>query len=152
EEVFGRISCEDEILRACFLGNPDHNRRRGIMSLVEAGIAVDVYGESWGRLLKPLPLLRINPRVLGEEMLRTLRRYRVQLNFFRPHNAESHNMRTFEVPACGGIMLAEDSGEHRAFFESGKEAFFFANPRDMINLTQRLLDMPKAEAEGIRAA
>jgi spore maturation protein CgeB len=151
-EAFARISCLDEILRACFVGSPDKHRRHKITELVEAGIATDVYGPGWERFLKPSTLLRIHPAVRGEDLLGTLRRYRVQLNFFRPHNIGSHNMRSFEIPACGGLMLAEDSIEHRAFFESGEEAFFFADRSAMIDLASQILAMPKNKADRIRLA
>jgi spore maturation protein CgeB len=61
-------------------------------------------------------------------------------------------MRSFEVPACGGIMLAEDSVEHRAFFEDGKEAFFFASPEEMVDQASRLLTISKVEANEVRMA
>jgi spore maturation protein CgeB len=61
-------------------------------------------------------------------------------------------MRTFEVPACGGIMVAEDSVEHRSFFENGREAFFFLSSEEMIQLARHLLKMAKAEADRIRSA
>jgi spore maturation protein CgeB len=152
EAVYDRIGREPEVDRACFLGNPDQHRKRNIEYLLEAGVAVDVYGHRWDRFLRPSPRLRISGQVVGDSMLRVLRCYRVQLNFFRPHNADSHNMRTFEVPACGGIMLAEDSIEHRAFFDSGKEAFFFRTPREMIDIARHLLAMPAGEADAVRRA
>ena len=152
DSLYKRISGEEEIARVCFLGNPDTNRARWINQVVAGGIPVDVFGYRWDRFLKPTPLLRLNGQANGLDMLRTLRRYRVQLNFFRPHNADSHNMRTFEVPACGGIMLAEDSTEHRAFFEHGREAFFFKSSRDLIEICRMLLTMPREEADAIRAA
>lgn len=49
-------------------------------------------------------------------------------------------------------MLAEDSQEHRDFFEVGKEAFFFRTEEEMIGLTRQILAMPKAEADAVRAA
>ncbi|WP_457825271.1 glycosyltransferase family protein, partial [Staphylococcus aureus] len=70
------------------------------MRFVEAGLPIDVYGLNWDRHLAPSPLLRLNGFVSGDDLLRTLRRYRVQLNVFRPHNGGSHNMRSFEVPAA----------------------------------------------------
>jgi hypothetical protein len=152
DEMYARIATEEEIERACFLGNPDEHRAKGVMRLFEAGIPVDVFGFRWDRFLSPSRLLRINGQAVGEDLLRTLRRYRMQLNFFRPHNKDSHNMRTFEVPACGGIMLAEDSVEHRTFFESGREAFFFSSPDEMIGLARHLLVMPRGEADAVRAA
>ena len=42
----------------------------------------------------------------------------------RIHNPDSHNMRSFEVPGVGGIMVAPDTKEHRIFFEVGKEIFY----------------------------
>jgi spore maturation protein CgeB len=152
EELFAHISGEGEIVKASFLGNPDFYRARNVMRLVESGVPVDVYGYRWDRHLRPSPSLNVNGPVRGEEMLRVLRRYRVQLNFFRPHNADSHNMRTFEVPACGGIMLAQDSVEHRDFFENGREAFYFKTTEEMIDLTWHLLTLPKPEADAVRAA
>jgi spore maturation protein CgeB len=115
-------------------------------------LPVDVFGYRWERFLGASPNLQINDQIVGEAMLRTLRSYRIQLNFFRPHNADSHNMRTFEVPACGGIMLAEDSIEHREFYENNKEAFYFRTHREMAELARHLLALPKCEAEAIRGA
>ena len=137
DALFERIKSETEIDRACFLGNPDRHRRERIVQLVDAGIPIDVFGEDWGAVLKETPLLRLKGLALGEEMYRALRRYRVQLNFFRPHNVGSHNMRSFEVPAAGGIMLAQDSDEHREFFEPGQEAFYFSTPEEMIEWLKR---------------
>lgn len=150
DDTYARIAEEEEILRACFLGNPDDHRRCRISEIVKAGIPIDVYGHRWDQFLEPAPTLRIHSSALGEDMLRTLRRYRVQLNFFRPHNAASHNMRSFEVPACGGVMLAEDSVEHRAFFESGREAFFFRDDYEMIATCRAILELPKHEADELR--
>jgi hypothetical protein len=152
DTMFERINKEEEVVKACFLGTPDADRARNVMRLVEAGIPVDVYGCQWDRFLSASPLLRTYGEVAGEDMLRTLRRYRVQLNFFRPHNRDSHNMRSFEVPACGGIMLAEDSSEHRTFFECGREAWFFNSPQEMIGLTRHLLALPKPKADAVRLA
>jgi hypothetical protein len=152
DEVFASIDGEDEIRRVCFLGNPDAHRALNVRRLLEAGLAVDLYGYRWDRFLNPHPMLRISDQATGMDMLRTLRRYRVQLNFFRPHNVDSHNMRSFEVPACGGIMLGEDSIEHRHFFEHGREAFFFGSAEEMIGLARHLLALPENEAYSIRRA
>lgn len=152
DAAYDSLRCITESVRACFLGNPDDHRRRNIETLVEAGIPIDVYGFGWSNFLKPAANLNIHNAAIGADMLATLRRYRVQLNFFRPHNADSHNMRTFEVPACGGIMLGEDSSEHRDFFAPGREAFFFTDPQDMIAKARHILEMPVSEADAIRAA
>jgi len=151
-EKFAQIEGEEEVVRACLLAAPDADRRRVVMAVAEAGIPLDIYGLGWDRFVSPRPNLRIHPFASGDEMQRVLRRYRVQLNIFRPHNAGSHNMRSFEVPAVGGIMLAEDSPEHRRFFEAGREAFYFTGTADMIAKTREILDMAKDRADEVRAA
>lgn len=141
-----------EIEKVCFVGNPDQNRANTLHKLVAAGVPTDVYGHGWGKFLKPNESLKIHPAVLGEEYFQTLRKYRVQINLFRPHNLDSHNMRSFEVPAIGGVMLAEDSSEHREFFEDGKEAFYFKSNHALIELAKSLLKSPKRKIDAIRRA
>jgi hypothetical protein len=49
-------------------------------------------------------------------------------------------------------MLAEDSAEHRTFFKSGREAFYFSGLSEMVARTRHLLAMPKEEAMAVRFA
>lgn len=48
-------------------------------------------------------------------------------NLLRRQNIEegSHNMRTFEVPGYGGVLIANRTEEQMFFFEDGKEAVYF---------------------------
>ncbi|WP_260583174.1 glycosyltransferase [Sphingopyxis sp. PET50] len=85
-------------------------------------------------------------------MFRILRRYRFQLNLFRPHNEGSHNLRSFEVPAVGGISLGPDSPEHRDFFIADRDAFYFSDAEGMLAEARKLLALPADEAEAIRGA
>jgi len=50
-------------------------------------------------------------------------------------------MRSFEVPAIGGIMLAPDTPEHRLFFENGREVFLFNSATDAAALIKSLIAM-----------
>ena len=49
------------------------------------------------------------------------------INLLRRQNIEeeSHNMRTFEVPGYGGLLIANRTEEQSSFFEEDKEAVFF---------------------------
>ncbi|HLY70249.1 MAG TPA: glycosyltransferase, partial [Puia sp.] len=86
----------------------------------------------------------------GDEFWKTLRRYRVQLNLMRIHNINSYNMRSFEIPAVGGIMIAPDTPEHRMFFENGKEAIFFKNSGECLEKINCVLDLTTDDANQIR--
>lgn len=151
DELYERISRGDEILRACFVGNPDRRRADAVRKLVEAGVPVDVFGHRWDNFLSASPNLRIAGQVIGPAMYESFHRYRLQLNVMRPHNEGSHNMRTFEVPASGGLILTEDTPEQRDFFETGREAFVFADDAGMIAQAKRLLAMSRDEADAVRA-
>lgn len=142
EGIFEEINSFEEKLAIGFVGNPDENRARTVVSLSKKGFNVDVYGHGWRYFLPKHTNLGVFEAIHDLDFWKVLREYRVQLNLFRPHNVGSHNMRTFEVPAAGGVMLAPDSLEHRSFFSEGKEAFYFKNELDMLQKCHFLLDLP----------
>jgi spore maturation protein CgeB len=140
---------ETEVLRTCFLGNPDKQRAIFIQQLANAGLEIDVFGNGWKSYVQH-KLIKTNDEISGEDAWRVLRRYRVQLNLMRIHNLDSHNMRTFEVPGIGGIMVAPNTPEHRMFFRDGEEVFLFADFSDCVIKIQNLINLSKADAAGIR--
>jgi spore maturation protein CgeB len=146
-----------EINRVCFVGNPDHLRIGILKKLLNENIAIDLYGFDWEKFLEPHKMLTIHPpRMAGSfwsdpvEFWKVLRQYRVQLNFFRPHNEGSHNLRTFEVPSVGGILLTPDSYEQGIFFESGKEIFTYTNFENLLERCRWLLSRDKIWTDEIR--
>lgn len=151
ESLFQECETLNEINRICFLGNPDKQRAQFISRLAESNFEIDVYGHNWAKFVRH-PMIHQHEAVYGDDQWRTLRKYRVQLNLMRPHNEDSHNMRTFEIPGIGGIMLAIGTTEQRSFFEDGKEAFFFTNEKDCSHLASRLQQMTSFEANKIRKA
>jgi spore maturation protein CgeB len=142
---------ENEILKLCFAGNPDNERAAFLEAMAGAGIKIDVFGNEWERFVKNKSITVHSP-VYSEQFWKILRRYRVQLNLMRPHNEDSHNMRSFEVPAVGGIMLAPDTREHRSFFNNNQEVFLFADLRDAVNKAKAIIDMEKQVIEKIRTS
>jgi len=149
---YKQLKYNEEIVRVCFIGNPDAKRVSLIRFLAEKKIKIDVYGYKWNRFLKESEYIRLFDQVHGFEYWKTLAQYRVQLNILREQNAQSHNMRTFEVPAAGGIMLTQRTAEQAEFFEPGKEIFFYDNQNDTLSQCKMLLNLDKVEAENIRRA
>ncbi|MEX1239399.1 MAG: glycosyltransferase, partial [Cyclobacteriaceae bacterium] len=82
------------------------------------------------------------------ELWKVLRQYRVQLNFFRPHNEGSHNLRSFEVPAVGGILLTPASVEQEQFFAVGEEIFFYTDDESLVEQARWLM---RQDAQWIQA-
>jgi spore maturation protein CgeB len=152
EKLYSSLSDEPEIMKVAFIGNPDKIRIKYIKELIKANLPVDVYGNGWNTFSKQIdsPLLLCFDAVYGNDFWEVAKKYRVQLNIFRPHNEGSHNMRSFEMPAVGAIMLAPDSPEHRIFFEADQEVIYYSSKEEMVFKAQELLNLPLEKANRIR--
>jgi spore maturation protein CgeB len=143
----------NEQSKVCFLGNPDKERTLFIKELLAAKIHIDVYGYYWEKYL-PIqsPYIRLFPAVFKAAYWRVLKNYRVQLNILRKHNllANSHNMRTFEIPAVAGIQLTQQTQEQQEFFKPNEEIFLFENSQECITKIEYLLSLPPEKANAIR--
>jgi hypothetical protein len=152
EQIFNHSASVPEIEKACFVGCADDERHRVVQLLLKQGIAVDVYGPGWDKYFKSNGKLKVSSGVYNDYLWTVIRSYRVQLNVFRQQNRNSHNMRSFEIPGIGGIMLAPWSEEHVSFFVPDREAFFYRNDEDLIQLAHEILALEKNRAGGIRQA
>lgn len=147
------LTKETELMSCCFLGNPDASRLGLVKKMLTAGLPVAVYGNDWDRDLAEdsnNALLKIFGPVYGEEFWSVLRKYRVQLNDFRNHNIGSHNMRSYDVPGVGGILLTPYSDEQAELFEDKKEVFFYRNEDEAVSLAQEILAMETEQADSVR--
>jgi spore maturation protein CgeB len=151
DELYNSYKDQEEILKVCFLGNPDKARAGFIQQMAESGLKIDIYGNFWNKFITH-PNVTIFQPVYAAEFWKVLHKYRVQLNLMREHNLDSHNMRTFEVPGTSGILLAPATKEHLLFFEDNKEAFFYSDLKEAVIKAEHLLNMPKDKAKLIRAS
>ena len=60
------------------------------------------------------------------EMGKAIQANRITLGLLYHENRDLQTSRSFEIPACGGFMLAERTEEHRMYFEEDKEAAYFS--------------------------
>ena len=139
----------EEIKAVCFVGNPDAYRTKIIQEILNNGLPLHVYGHDWQKHLKH-PNLTSHGAVYENDYYTTLRKYRVQLNIMREHNLDSHNMRSIEVPGCGGIMLAPRTYDHIRFFEEEKEVFLAKDIGELISKSKCILDLSKDDSDNIR--
>ena len=149
ESLYDECSNLDEVNRACFLGNPDSKRGIFLQKLLNNGIELDLYGNDWEKFVKH-PKVNIYPPVYADDCWRVLRKYRVQLNMMRPHNPDSHNMRTFELAGIGAIQLAPLTYDHLQYFTQDKEIFLYKDIQDCVIQINKLLNLKKPEAELVR--
>jgi len=114
-----------------FVGGADSDRVPILTEIINSGLAVALYGDNWGRYKH---LQKYYYGRADESMLRDLTiRASVNLCLCRRANRDGHVMRSFEIPAIGGFMLAEDTEEHRELFGTeGECVLYFASGREAI--------------------
>jgi glycosyltransferase involved in cell wall biosynthesis len=116
-------------------------------------LPLSVWGGGWDRVRVTSPLSPWLHRrhLLDEELRAVFTQAGVNLLLLRKGNRDRHAMRTFEIPACAGFMLAERTEDHQAFFEEGKEAVFFTGTEELQEHARRYLADPES-ARRIAAA
>lgn len=116
----------------CFIGGADVDRVPYFETLIDSipSIRLSLYGGYWDRYAS----LATHHRgmVGGRDYRLALSGSKICVNLVRKANRDGHVMRTFEVPACGGFMLAERTAEHREMFSEDETAAFFEGPDEMI--------------------
>lgn len=141
-----------------FVGGWEPRRETLLGSISRAGCLLKIWGYSWDHLVdgrwtprrsyrlhmlagaEPF-LIRKNERlaaalqggeVYGDPYAWALTGARISIGFLRTVWPDQHTTRTFEIPACGSMLLADRTEEHQAFFQEGKEADFFSTEEELL--------------------
>lgn len=140
-----------------FLGGWEPRREAMLHPLAAAGLDLKVWGGYWdflgdGRwtlrrhiILRQLAggePFRIHEdallaachqggEVYDDDYARALTGACIGLGFLRKVCGDQHTTRTFEIPACGSMLLADRTEEHQSFFEEGAEAEFFSSSEEL---------------------
>ena len=56
-------------------------------------------------------------------------------------------MRTFEIPGCASLLVAERTPVHEEMFEDGKGALFFSTPEECVSRLKEILPKPELCAQ-----
>jgi spore maturation protein CgeB len=124
-----------------FVGNLDEERVRCLDALASR-YRVGVFGERTSVSVprrSALARATFGPAAYGANLARTLARGAISLNVMRPQNALSHNMRSFESPACGAFTLSQRTPELTALFAEGEEIACFGTREELIESVARWL-------------
>jgi spore maturation protein CgeB len=129
------------IYDVAFIGNWDASRKREQYLKSISDYQLVIWGsESWithcretsiKGFCKGMCTYAEIPDILGSA--------KMGLNILRPQNERGHNIRTFEIPATGTLMLSERSQELLTLFEEDREAVYFSSPDELQKKVQYLL-------------
>jgi len=132
-----------------FVGGCDRDRGPYFEALVAAlpHLRINFFGRYYDRFPRLKPYWRSMAN--GRDFRLAVSGARISLNLVRRANRDDHVMRTFEVPACGGFMLAERTPAHEQLFAEDREAAFFSSPDEMVAKVNEWL---KRDEDRIRVA
>lgn len=142
-----------------FLGGWEPRREQLLHAVAAAGVRIKIWGGAWDFLrdghwtprrqivLSQLagkdrfryhrdPMIAASHQggeVYADDYARALSGARIGLGFLRRVCDDQHTTRTFEIPACGSMLLADRTGEHCDFFKEGKEAEFFSSESELLD-------------------
>jgi glycosyltransferase involved in cell wall biosynthesis len=139
-----------------FVGTWEKERCRLLENLVqEVPAKYAIWGSQWDKVRMRSPLL---PFIRGKaiymaDMAKAIGGAKIALAFLRKQNRDDYTQRTFEIPACGGVLLAERTQRHISFYKEGQEAEFFdpASKRELAEKVQLILSDTEYR-EKLRAA
>jgi spore maturation protein CgeB len=122
-----------------FVGSYDERRAQLLSAL--AGLPLAIYGNAWEHLPRSSPLRACvrSQAIFGSELRRVVSSSLASVNILRPQNEGAHNMRTFEVPAMGGVMLTTRSPEQQTFFPEGEASLMYGDARELREVSERLV-------------
>jgi spore maturation protein CgeB len=131
-------SCGDAESDVYFAGGADPDRVPYMSALIDAGLDLRLHGAYWSRYKETLAYDRgmASPHAIRRGLSRT----KVGLCLVRRANRDGNCMRTFEVPASGACLLAEDTAEHREIFGAeGHAAMYFNSKEEMLEKARLLV-------------
>lgn len=131
-----------------FVGNLDESRVRCLDALA-GRYRVGVFGERTSVTVgrgTALARATFGPAAYGPSLARTLALGAVSLNVMRPQNAGSHNMRSFESPACGAFTVSQRTLELNELFAEGEEMVCFTTTEELCDVVDTSLKDPSKRA------
>lgn len=69
--------------------------------------------------------------VFGKNLISVIAKSYASINILRKQNLTSHNMKTFEIPAMGGLLVTTRTKEQNFFFPENKASIMFKNAKEL---------------------
>jgi spore maturation protein CgeB len=135
-----------------FIGSGDSDRYPYFEALVDRipGLRLRLHSPYWDNNPRLRPYAR--GQALGRDYRLAVAGAKIAPCLVRQANRDGHVMRSFEVPACGGFMLAQRTPEHERLFEEGKEVGYFSSPAELVDKVRYYLAHESERRRMARAA
>lgn len=120
-------------------------RRKAVLELRRAGIAIDVHSWNWSRVFgrSDAAALNVAPPIWGDDYVRAIGKALGTLCFFSKQNNDELTSRVFEIPASGGLLIAERNDRIMKLFQDGEGAVLFSDIEELIQKCSTLIENPE---------
>ncbi len=142
----------DDAIRAkwssdvAFIGSWMPERGPFMRDLVARGVPLAIFGPGWSKAPE-WPDLKDHHRAEyldGDDYAYAVQCAKVSLGLLSKGNRDEHTTRSMEIPALGGLLCAERTEEHCAFYREGEEAVFWSDSVECADACKALLaDEPR---------
>jgi len=120
-----------------FVGTCDKEREWWLSHLLD--YRLKIWGGNWEKAAKSVRAKWQRKFAIEDDFSKVCDASKINLNFIRKENVPAHNMRTFEIPACGGFMLATRTSEQETILAEGEGMACFSTPEELRNALDRYL-------------
>lgn len=120
-----------------FVGSWDEEREWWLSHLLDHRLKI--WGNNWQKASKSIQTKWQQKAMIGDDFSRVCCASKTNLNFIRKQNIPAHNMRTFEIPACGGFMLSTRTSEQNTIWTEGEEIACFSSPQELRQMLDQYL-------------
>lgn len=131
------IDFQDKRYDVCFIGHYEKERSEIIQELISSGVSVALAGIKWKRFLSKnkgnANLFYFGQHISGINYAKLISESKIGLGLLSKWIPEKHTTRTFEIPACGTVLLTEENQETKSFF-SNESVLFYQNKKDILEL------------------
>jgi len=128
-----------------FIGLQEKYREHVIQELLDNDIQVKLGGIGWIPFVKRNSenprLTYLGERIFGNTYAQAISGSVAGLGLLSKKFPEKHTTRTFEIPACGTVLVTERNEELKRYF-SADEALFFDHPSEIPALVRKLINEP----------
>lgn len=124
-----------------FLGTWMADRGKFLAELIDAGVPLAIYGNSWNRApewSKIRPFWK-GPNLEGDDYAKAIQCSKICIGLLSVENRDLHTTRSLEIPRLGSLFCAQRTSEHEALYVDGVEAVFWSSAEECAARCRSLL-------------
>jgi len=123
-----------------FVGAYDKYRENFLNKL---NVKIDIFGPGWSKMKKINKNINISSGIIhGENLSKINNEYAISLNIMRKQDLNSHNMKTFEIPAMNGLLLTRRNTEQNIFFKENVCCYMYKDLKELRKKIKYILANP----------